>query len=436
MRRTLFAALLFAAAGSTQDFSPDVILLGHVLQHSRDELRRLQDVSCIETVDRLYQPKNGKMKPLDTVRLEVLTNGAKELYASAGDRHFSENPPIDWVGSGTLGNGFFGLYLAKVVGGHANFFWKGYEEIAGRRLGRWDYQLPLQWAGQSFVIQGGSGNVSLHGSFWADPQSYDMVRLDVAAGDIPDTLPLTSAEWSIDYAPTAVNARLTVLLPQTADFQMVKQSGEASDDRFAFTQCHTFEAETKLSFNGPDEPTAPAQFATSAVDDALRPLPTGLEIPVKLTSSIADGKFVGDLIDGVVARDVMLKGQTAIPSGSPVRGRIRRLEYYTDPVPYFVVAIEYTEVAIQGIRYRFDADLTRIEPAKNVEESLPGASGGLDNMAMTGRRALGTPIVTREKLRVTPLPGVATFLFMGTKMDLGEGFETIWNTKHKGKVKS
>lgn len=432
--RTVFVLVLAAVAVSAQDIAPDVMLLGHVLQRSRDELRRLQDVSCLETVDRQHQPKNGKMKPLDTVRLEVLTNGTKELYASPGARSFSENPPIDWVGSGTLGNGFFGLYLAKILGGHATFLWKGYEKIAGRRLGRWDYQLPVQWAGQSFVILGGSGSVSLHGSFWADPQSYDMVRLNVAAGDIPNTLPLTSAEWSIDYAPTAVNGNLTVLLPQTADFAMVKQSGEASDDRFAFTQCHTFEAETKLIFNGPDNPEGPPQFGASAVDDTLRALPVGLEIPVQLTSGIADGKFVGGLIDGVVSRDVLLKGQVAIPSGSPVRGRIRRLEQYSDPVPYFVVAIEYTEVAIQGIRYRFDADLTRIEPAEHVSDSLPAGTGGLDRVAMTGRVGNGAiPFETREKLRVTKLPGVATFLFVGTQLDLREGFETIWNTKRKGK---
>lgn len=69
-----------------------------------------------------------------------------------------------------------------------------------------------------------------------------------------------------------------------------------------------------------------------------------------------------------------------------------------------------------------------------MSETLAGAQGGLDRMAMTGRVGNGgTPFVTREKRRVTKLPGVATFLFMGTKLDLCEGLETVWATRRKEK---
>ena len=47
---------------------------------------------------REYQPAKGKMRPLDTVRLEVLTNGDKELFASPGDRKFSERHPMQLCG--------------------------------------------------------------------------------------------------------------------------------------------------------------------------------------------------------------------------------------------------------------------------------------------------------------------------------------------------
>lgn len=46
-----------------------------------------------------------KMHPLDTIRLEVLTNGDQELFASPGDRKFSEQQPLTYAGSGMLGNG-------------------------------------------------------------------------------------------------------------------------------------------------------------------------------------------------------------------------------------------------------------------------------------------------------------------------------------------
>ena len=44
----------------------------------------------------------------------MLTNGEKELFASPGDRKFSENHPMSYAGSGTLGNGLFGPYLKDI----------------------------------------------------------------------------------------------------------------------------------------------------------------------------------------------------------------------------------------------------------------------------------------------------------------------------------
>ena len=78
----------------------------------------------------------------------------------------------------------------------------------------------------------------------------------------------------------------------------------------------------------------------------------------KLTSRISGDMAVGTLIDGVVEKNVAAKkGAVLIAAGSPVRGRIRRLEHYRDPFPHFVVALEFTEVEAQGIRYRFYADV-------------------------------------------------------------------------------
>src|SRR5215510_5744898 len=67
------------------------------------------------------------MRPLDTVRLEVLTNGDKELFASPGDRKFSEGHPISYAGSGMLDNGLFALYLKDtlVTGNVSNAYKRG-----------------------------------------------------------------------------------------------------------------------------------------------------------------------------------------------------------------------------------------------------------------------------------------------------------------------
>ena len=113
----------------------------------------------------------------------------------------------------------------------------------------------------------------------------------------------------------------------------------------------------------------PDQFGVASIDDTLRPLPGGLQIVVTLSSRIS-----GDMrsMDAVVAKNVAAKrGGLLIAAGSPVRGRIQRLERYADPFPHFVVALEFTEVELHGIRYRFYADPIEIEPVAGVEAQCP-----------------------------------------------------------------
>ena len=429
---TLTAGLIFAAIATADDLPPGVLLLSQVKRHVEEELQRLSNVSCLETVHREHQPAKGKLEPLDTIRLEVLINGDKELYASPGDRRFSENHPGSFVGSGAISDGIFGTYLKSVLvtGSVANRY-QGEEAIGGRRLARWDYRLPLMWSGQAVQIPEGSGNVGLHGSYWADPRTLDLVRLELDADDIPPALPIAKMVTTIDYARTRLSDELEVLLPQTADFLLVKNSGETSYNRIEFTHCRVFGADTSIDFGAPDAAQPRPSFGVASVDDTLRPLPAGLQIAVKLRTPITADMAVGALIEGVVGSSVQQKGKVVIAAGSPVRGRIRRLERYSDPVPFMVVGLEFTEVELEGIRYRFYADLVEIGPATGVEQTLhtPYATkdGRFQSPTAYGSQGLGERR-TSETIWTYHLPGVATFFYHGGKLDLPAGFRTVWKT--------
>jgi len=423
-RFTVAAALIFAGAAIAQDLLPEVLLLSRIQRHIREELQHLPNITCLETTQREYRPAQGKMRHLDTVRLEVLTDGNRELYASPGDRKFSEQHPISYAGSGTLGDGFFGMYLkAILLSGNAVYAYKGDAEIGGHRVARWDYQLPLMWSGQMIYLPQGSGKVGLHGSIWADPQTHDVIRLEVNGDDFPPTLPLTEAVWTINYARTGLGDNLVVLLPQSGEFRMAYFSGEMHHNWIEFTHCRVFGAQSTISFDATERTP---KFALSSVDDTVRPLPQGLQITVTLRSRILASMTVGTLIDGVVAGNVPAKGKVLIAAGSPVRGRIRRLERYADPMPYFVVALEFTEVELQGIRHRFYADLIRFESGHGVEETLSTPpKSELMNLPYGGRQVQST----RETLSFSNLPGVATFFVKGGKLDLQPGIRTVWKTR-------
>ena len=168
---------------------------------------------------------------------------------------------------------------------------------------------------------------------------------------------------------------------------------------------------------------------------------------VELRSRISGDMAVGTLIDGVVAGKVAAKKEgLLVPAGSPVRGRIRRLERYTDPFPYFVVALEFTELELQGIRHRFFADVVKIESAPGVEQSLVYNSAIRVNNAPAKQPSIALPdtskpageLVNREDMQVKrhretlwlhTLPGVATFFFKSGNLDLEPGFQIVWETR-------
>src|SRR5260221_11438944 len=102
---TVAVGLIFVGVALPDDPPPEVLLRSRVKRHIKEELERLPNISCLETVKREFQPARDKMRPLDTVRLEVLTNGDKELFASPGGR-FSENHPSECAGVGVIGDGY------------------------------------------------------------------------------------------------------------------------------------------------------------------------------------------------------------------------------------------------------------------------------------------------------------------------------------------
>jgi hypothetical protein len=356
-----------------------------------------------------------------------LANGSKELYAAPGERRFSEEHPIRYVGSGVIGDGFFGMFLREIlVDGSVSYDYKGEEDVGGRHLARYDYRLPLMASGHIFNLQEGSGRVGMRGSFWADPQTLDVVRLEMNAEDFPPTLPLAEALTVVNYAPTSLGGNQVALLPESGEFYMTRFSGEVDHNHIEFTHCRLYGAQSTISFaptGGSPEETA--RFGVSSNDDTLRPLPAGLQIAVRLNSKLSENTPVGALIEGTVAGNVTLKGKLIVAGGSNVRGRVRRLERYSTPAAHFVLAIEFTELEFENIRYRFYADPMTIDPAPGVEQTL-NTSRPIYGIAGNAPGQVGQHF---ESFTLPNLPGVAAFFVRGTRLDLPPGFRTVWKTR-------
>ena len=132
-------AILIAASAMAlpaSDLPPGILLLARVKAHTRAELKRLPNCSCLETVHREIKGVGGKLRPLDVVRLEVLYSEGKEMYAPPGDRRFVAEHPSAFAGGGMIGDGYFALYLSDLAGeGRVFLRVRGRGRRAGAEIG-------------------------------------------------------------------------------------------------------------------------------------------------------------------------------------------------------------------------------------------------------------------------------------------------------------
>jgi len=102
----------------------------------REELSHLPNYTCLETIARFRKEPGhpsqfqGQLKPLDTVRLEIVYSNHREWYGSPGSRNLSADDPVEFIGSGMIGNGAFAITLHNIVEG-ATFRYRGEEALAG-----------------------------------------------------------------------------------------------------------------------------------------------------------------------------------------------------------------------------------------------------------------------------------------------------------------
>ena len=420
--RIVIGGLGLAWAAAAQDLPPGTLLLARVKTHMREELARLPNCSCLETVRRDHQPAGGRMAPLDTVRLEVLYSDRRELYTSPGERSFGDNQPVDFVGSGTIGNGHFALYLSGVINDYGlSYEYQGEELLSGRRLARYDYRVPVGASGSTIHLPEGSGTVGMKGSFWVDPATYDIVRIAMEAEEIPLTLPILAHTNSIDYAHTNLGGT-GFLLPQSADSRLVRFSGEESRNHIEFTHCHLYGAQSSVSFGASG---GLPQFGASSVLEMNRELLPALQVVIKVSTRITEKTAVGTLIEGKVEGNVLRKKSVLIPDGSPVRGRVRRLEWYDEQGGYYVVALEFTDIEAAGTRYRFFADL-------EGTDGLPGLRQVIRTLKQEksvqpdGARV---NLDTIEIVSLPDLPGVGSFFVQAPRLDIPPGFRMTWKTR-------
>jgi hypothetical protein len=265
----------------------------------------------------------------------------------------------------------------------------------------------------------------MKGSFWANPHTLDLLRLEIHADDISYGLPVMEVDTTVTYGRVRVGAA-DVMLPQTSILHMVGITFEEERNFMEFTHCRAFETESTLTFGPPAEDLRGQPADLPKLNPQIKPgqmLPKGLEVTLALTAPITQQDAVGAGIGAKVVGNVRYKGRVLVPDGAQVNGRIRRLERDSGS-SYFVVGLEFTGIETGGDLLGFYADLQSIDRIPGIEWMLIGSHTKTTYLAGGGR----LDRTVTETTSLSKLPGVGTFFVAGPAFHLPKGFKMVWKT--------
>ena len=347
-----FAAMFWQAQSPP---SPEIILFNQIQARVAENLSRLPNYTCSQTIERFKRSKPGaRVETVDTIRLEVAYVGGRQLFGWPGSNKIDEPDINKFIGRGTSGNGDFAIFPRNLfLRRGAKFYYGGRTELDGKPAFRFNYRVPQSVETYQLQTSWGQALVGYEGSFWVDAVTLDLMRLTSAADDIPAKLRLKSTITVLDYGRVAVG-RSTFLLPKGSELTMVESDGVEYRNRNTFSSCHQFTGESVIKFDEPaPEPTANVP-ATQTI------LPDEFTVEIELDSPIDSASAaVGDPIQATVKQNVKSNGGIVIPKGATLAGNLvllaRRGNSYFVDLRFTSLEIEGHTISLSGRENRVDS---------------------------------------------------------------------------------
>ncbi len=424
MRLGIAASLAGAALACAAQPEPPGAL-ARIRQDMARNLSQLPNFTCQQTIERFRRDSYvARFQISDRLRLEVAQIGPKELFSWPGAGRFEDKEIREIVGSGMTRTGDFALMARTIfLTGIPVITYRGPESIGGRQALRYDYRVSSQQSRYEIRVGEKMAQVPFEGSFWADAESFDLIRLTVRATGIPAELDLADVTGQVDYARVPLAGGL-FLLPQKAEAAMFGISGAGHVNRTTFSGCRQFSAESSVSFDAMPESHSAAPAAHLAFE-----FPAGVRIETALDAPIdSRDAAIGDPISARISREVKDNGKVILRKDAVLSGRIRGLQWAYSPAPYIAIGLEFLELQFGGSQTRFLAELQEVGPLDGLAAAsapiarLPGSGRGT---RYGGRWYPPDAITVRS---TAPAPGIAWLYLWGEAARLPKGLRMLWKT--------
>jgi hypothetical protein len=350
----------------------------------------------------------------DRLRLDVAVGEHSEMFSWAGASKFEGGDVSQLVGRGATGSGEFGSFLASIFGGDAeDFVYRGLRDTPLGRLASFDFNVPL--AKSHYRYSSGTNaysTVAYKGSFFGDPDTGDLRKLELEAVDFPshDVCHIADA---IEYTRTTIGPN-SFVLPKSSTMDVIYQNATESLNETMYSGCREYVGESTIRFDV-DENGNTAESA--AKREGLKPLPPKTRLRVRISPPVdSSTAAAGDSITGVIDAQVKDKGEVLVRVGDKLHGRLLRLEQTMGANPRWIVAILFETLERSGIEQPVnlhavdDGDRTPLPPSRIGRGYSSPVTGG----SLTSERPAGG--------------GIFSFIEFGNLV-LGQKFESEWETR-------
>lgn len=388
---------------------PGLIVLARVRLAASRDFNQLPNCTCTMTVERSRRAaKRGRFEFADQLRLEVALVEGKEVYSWPGADRFEDRELVDIVRGGAIGSGEFAGHARNVLlSGSVRLKHRGEEELAGRPVHRFDFEVPMADSRYSMRMGQVSATVGYRGSFWADRETYQLRRLFLEIHEIPPELALQGGNVRIDYERRRLGES-QFLLPAQAETTLMMADGSESRNRTTYTNCRQYAGESSLVFEDPEE-SAETPPPAPVIDWTL---PKDLRVTMRLAGELQAAKAaIGDAVEFTVWRDAAQRREVWLEKGARVRMRVAYLRCVDSPTAACALGLRPESFEAGNKHGRF---LARMD-----EPSMTAM------LMQVGPRGVGQALSTRLGRDYLP-EGASLIVFSGRR--LASGYQTVWRT--------
>jgi hypothetical protein len=344
-------------------------LLDRFRARMRVELERLPDYVCTQTIERFNRSSSEeRWQKVDTLRFEVALVGNQELYAEPGARQFQSRPLAEMVGRGTISTGQLALFAKHVfLPSNVHFTYRGENEQAGRPAHQYDYDVAPERSSYRLRFGAAESTVGFQGAFWIDPPTLDLVRLEVQAYDLPQSLGLAEANTTLNYARVAID-NTEILLPVSAAHSLAALKDFESLNRMELSGCRHYRTEAAIRYD--DKNTAPsdeevARNRSADVTEFILPKGTPLDLALNSNVDLTTTK-IGDRFTARTVRPVKDGERIVVPEGSTVLGHVVRLEKQSMPLPIYEIGLQFDVMQLGDRELPLVATMENAGPAAGL----------------------------------------------------------------------